>query len=300
MMELIFLGTAASHPTLERSTSCICLVRDREILMFDAGEGAQISYLKSGLGWNKKMKIFVTHLHGDHCIGILGFLQTMTLQNRTEPVEIYGPEGIEEFIAANIKVMNFGLSFPVFITSVNEGLVVSEEKYEVYACEAEHSVQTFSFLFLEKEKPGTFYPEKATALGIPKGKLWHKLQQGEEVVIENKSIKPSDVMGPNVPGKKIGISGDTRPIKKLEVFFKNCDYLVFDSTFSDELKEKAVETCHSTAKEAATFAKNASVSNLILTHFSARYKDESILLDEARAIHNSVIAANDQLKVEIE
>ena len=300
MMELIFLGTSASHPTLERSTSCICLVRDREILMFDAGEGAQISYLKSGLGWNKKMKIFVTHLHGDHCIGILGFLQTMTLQNRTEPVEIYGPEGIEEFIAANIKVMNFGLSFPVFITLVNEGLVVSEEKYEVYACEAEHSVQTFSFLFLEKEKPGTFYPEKATALGIPKGKLWHKLQQGEEVVIENKSIKPSEVMGPNVPGKKIGISGDTRPIKKLEVFFKNCDYLVFDSTFSDELKEKAVETCHSTAKEAATFAKNASVSNLILTHFSARYKDESILLDEARAIHNSVIAANDQLKVEIE
>jgi len=300
MMELIFLGTSASHPTLERSTSCICLVRDREILMFDAGEGAQVSYLKSGLGWNKKMKIFVTHLHGDHCIGILGFLQTMTLQNRTEPVEIYGPEGIEEFITANIKVMNFGLSFPVFITSVNEGLVVSEEKYEVYACEAEHSVQTFSFLFLEKEKPGTFYPEKATALGIPKGKLWHKLQQGEEVVIENKSIKPSEVMGPNVPGKKIGISGDTRPIKKLEVFFKNCDYLVFDSTFSDELKEKAVETCHSTAKEAATFAKNASVSNLILTHFSARYKDESILLDEARAVHNSVIAANDQLKVEIE
>jgi len=300
MMELIFLGTSASHPTLERSTSCICLVRDREILMFDAGEGAQVSYLKSGLGWNKKMKIFVTHLHGDHCIVILGFLQTMTLQNRTEPIEIYGPEGIEEFIAANIKVMNFGLSFPVFITSVNEGLVVSEEKYEVYACEAEHSMPTFSFLFLEKEKPGTFYPEKATALGIPKGELWHKLQQGEEVVIENKSIKPSDVMGPNVPGKKIGISSDTRPTKKLEVFFKNCDYLVFDSTFSDELKEKAVETCHSTAKEAATFAKNASVSNLILTHFSARYKDESILLDEARAVHNSVIAANDQLKVEIE
>jgi len=276
------------------------LVRDGEILMFDAGEGAQISYLKSGLGWNKKMKIFVTHLHGDHCIGILGFLQTMTLQNRTEPIEIYGPEGIEEFIAANMKVMNFGLTFPVFITSVSEGIVVSEEKYEVCACEAEHSVPTFSFLFQEKEKPGTFYPEKATALGIPKGELWHKLQQGKEVVIENKSIKSSEVMGPNVPGKKIGISGDTRPTKKLEVFFKNCDYLVFDSTFSDKLKEKAVESCHSTAKEAATFAKNASVSNLVLTHFSARYKDENVLAEEAKTVHNSVIAANDQLKVEIE
>ena len=299
-MELIFLGTGGAHPTLERSTTCICLVKDGEVLMFDAGEGAQIPYLKAGLGWNKKMKIFVTHLHGDHCIGILGFLQTMTLQNRTEPIEIYGPEGIEEFIAANTKVMNFGLSFPVLITSVNEGLVVNEKKYEVRACEAKHSVPTFSFVFQEKEKPGTFYPEKATALGVPKGELWHRLQQGEEVIIENKSIKPSEVMGPNVSGKKIGISGDTRPIKNLEVFFKNCDYLVFDSTFSDELKQKAIESCHSTAKEAATFAKNAGVKNLILTHFSARYKNENVLLEEAKAIHNSVIAANDQLKVEIE
>ena len=117
-MELIFLGTGGAQPTLERSTTCICLVRDGEILMFDAGEGAQIPYLKSNLGWNKKMKIFVTHLHGDHCIGILGFLQTMTLQNRTEPIEIYGPKGIEDLIAANIKIMNFGLSFPVLILSL--------------------------------------------------------------------------------------------------------------------------------------------------------------------------------------
>jgi len=245
------------------------------------------------------MKIFVTHLHGDHIIGILGFLQTMTLQNRTEPIEIYGPEGIEEFIAANTKVMNFGLSFPVLITQVNEGLIVSEEKYEIHACWAEHSIPAFSFLFQEKEKPGTFYPDKATALGIPKGKLWHMLQQGKEVVIEKKSIKPTEVMGPNVPGKKIGISGDTRPTKKLEVFFKNCDYLIFDSTFSDDLKEKAVESCHSTAKEAATFAKNANISNLILTHFSARYKDENVLLEEAKTIHDSVTAAKDQLKMEI-
>jgi len=299
MMERIFLGTAGAQPTLERYTSCICLVRDGEILMFDAGEGAQISYLKSNLGWNKKMKIFVTHLHGDHCVGILGLLQTMTLQNRTEPIEIYGPEGIDEFIAANTKVMNFGLSFPVLITPINEGVIVSEKKYEVRACEAEHSVPTFSFLFEEKEKPGTFYPEKAISLGIPKGKLWHVLQQGEEIVVEGKSIKPSQVLGPTKLGKKIGVSGDTRPTKKLEVFFKNCDYLVFDSTYLEELKEKAIQTLHSTAKEAAVFAKNANVSNLILTHFSARYKDENVLLEEAKTIHNSVIAANDQLKIDI-
>ena len=130
--------------------------------------------------------------------------------------------------------------------------------------------------------------------------LLNKLQQGDEIVIENKSIKPSQVMGPNMPGKKIGVSGDTRPTKKLEEFFKNCDYLVFDSTFSDDLKEKAIESCHSTAKEAATFAKNVNVSNLILTHFSARYKDEKVLLDEAKTVHDSVIAAKDQLTVKIE
>jgi len=223
----------------------------------------------------------------------------MTLQKRAEAIEIYGPEGIEEFIAANTKIMNFGLSFPVLITPINEGLVVSEEKYEIHACEAEHSITTFSYLFKEKEKPGTFYPEKASALGVPKGKLWHKLQQGEEITIENKSIKPSQVMGPNISGKKIGVSGDTRPTKKLEKFFRNCDYLIFDSTFSDELREKAIQSCHSTAKEAAVFAKNADVKNLILTHFSARYKDEKVLLNEAKAIHNSVTAANDQLKIDV-
>ena len=122
-MKLVFLGTSAAQPTEERGLTCICLEREGEILMFDAGEGAQISFLKSGLVWNKKMKIFVTHLHGDHCIGILGLLQTMTLQHRTEKIEIYGPEGIEEFISANIKVLNFGLSFPVMITTIDEGVI---------------------------------------------------------------------------------------------------------------------------------------------------------------------------------
>ena len=159
-MELIFLGTGGAQPTLERSTTCVCLVRDGEILMFDAGEGAQISYLKSNLGWNKKMKIFVTHLHGDHCIGILGFLQTMTLQNRTEPIEIYGPKGIEELIAANTKIMNFGLSFPVLITPVNEGMVVDEKKYQVHAAKRNILCQRFLFYLRKKKSPERFIRKK--------------------------------------------------------------------------------------------------------------------------------------------
>jgi len=298
-MKLVFLGTSAAQPTPERGLTCICLEKEGEILMFDAGEGAQISYLKSGLGWNKKMKIFVTHLHGDHCIGILGLLQTMTLQNRTESMEIYGPDGIEEFIAANIKVLNFGLSFPVMITTVREGIVVNEKTYTINSCEADHSVTSYSYLFQEKDKPGRFFPDKAKELGVPEGELWHKLQTGQDIQVGDKIVKSYDVLGEKRPGKKIGISGDTRPTKKLEEFFKDCDYLSFDSTFSHELQDKALETHHSTAKEAADLAKKANVSNLILTHFSARYNDESVLLEEAKTIHSSVIAAKDLLEIEI-
>ena len=298
-MKLVFLGTSGAMPTIQRGLSCTCLVKDNEVLMFDAGEGAQISYLKSGLPWNKKMKIFVTHLHGDHCIGILGLLQSMNLQNRTEPLEIFGPEGIDEFIAANIKILNFGLSFPVLITKINEGMLVDGKNYSIFASDAKHGIPAFSFRFDEKDKPGEFFPEKAKALGIPEGKLWHELQIGNSVEIDGKKIVPSQVTGEKRSGRKIGISGDTRPTDKLVEFFKNCDYLSFDSTFADELKKKAVEANHSTAKEAAELAEKASVSTLILTHFSARYNDESVLLKEAKEIHSNTITAKDLLEVNI-
>lgn len=298
-MKLVFLGTSAAQPTENRGLSCICLERDGEILMFDAGEAAQISYMKSGLGWNKKMKLFVTHLHGDHCVGILGLLQTMSMQNRTESLEIFGPSGIEEFIAANIRVLNFGLSFPVLITIIKEGKILENEKFSIHVCKANHSITAFSYLFEEKDKPGRFNLETAKQLGIPEGELWSKLQNGHEIEINGKIIMSEQVLGEKRPGKKIGISGDTMPTKELEKFFENCDYLVFDSTFLDEEKQKAQDTCHSTAKQAAILGKNARVKNLILTHFSARYKDEIGHLQEAQKIHDSVITAKDLLEIEI-
>lgn len=298
-MKLVFLGTSAAQPTENRGLSCICLENDGEILMFDAGEAAQISFMKSGLGWNKKMKLFVTHMHGDHCVGILGLLQTMSMQNRTETLEIFGPKGIEEFIAANIKILNFGLSFPIIITTIKEGKIFEDEKFSMYVCKANHSVTAFSYLFEEKDKPGRFNLEKAKELEIPEGKLWSELQKGNEITVNEKTVKPKQVLGEKRPGKKIGISGDTMPTEDLEKFFENCDYLVFDSTFLDEEKLRAQETCHSTAKQAATLGKNAKVKNLILTHFSARYKDENGHLKEAQEIHDSVITARDLLEVEI-
>ena len=267
--------------------------------MFDAGESAQISYTKAGLGWNKKMKLFVTHLHGDHCVGILGLLQTMSMQNRTESLEIFGPKGIDEFLAANIKILNFSLPFSILITIVSEGKIYENNKFLIHAAKANHSITAFSYLFEEKDKPGRFNVQKANELGIPEGELWNKLQNGEEVNNNGKIIRPEQVLGTKRPGKKIGISGDTMPTKELELFFNECDYLVFDSTFLDEEKQKAQDTCHSTAKQAAELGKNANVKNLILTHFSARYKDEIGHQNEAEKIHNSVITARDLLEVEI-
>jgi ribonuclease Z len=298
-MKLVFLGTSAAQPTEKRGLSCICLEKEGEILMFDAGEAAQIAYMKSGLGWNKKMKLFVTHLHGDHCVGILGLLQTMSMQNRTESLEIFGPKGIDEFLAANIKVLNFGLPFSILINIISEGKIFENKKYLIHTTKANHSVTAFSYLFEEKDKPGRFNVEKAKELGIPEGELWNKLQNGEEITSNEKIIKPEQVLGEKRPGKKIGISGDTMPTKKLEEFFYQCDYLVFDSTFIEEEKQRALDTCHSTAKQAAELGKNAEVKNLILTHFSARYKDELQHKMEAEKIHNSVITAKDLLEVEI-
>ena len=296
-MKLVFLGTSAAQPTERRGLSCICLENDGEILMFDAGEASQISYMKSGLGWNKKMKLFVTHLHGDHCVGILGLLQTMSLQNRTKSLEIFGPKGIDEFLAANIKMLNFGLSFSILITIVKEGKIFEDNKFSMYAAKANHSITAFSYLFEEKDKPGRFNVEKAKELGIPEGELWNKLQNGEDITNNNEIMKPEQVLGKKRPGTKIGISEDTMPTKELEEFFKECDYLVFDSTFLDKEKQKAQDTCHSTAKQAAELGKNANVKNLILTHFSARYKDEIGHKTEAEQIHNSVITAKDLLEV---
>ena len=298
-MKLVFLGTSAAQPTERRGLSCICLEKEGEILMFDAGEAAQIAYMKSGLGWNKKMKLFVTHLHGDHCVGILGLLQTMSMQNRTESLEIFGPKGIDEFLAANIKVLNFGLPFSILINIISEGKIFENKKYLIHTTKANHSITAFSYLFEEKDKPGRFNVAKAKELGIPEGELWNKLQNGEEITSNEKIIKPEQVLGEKRPGKKIGISGDTMPTKKLEEFFYQCDYLVFDSTFIEEEKQRALDTCHSTAKQAAELGKNAEVKNLILTHFSARYKDELQHKMEAEKIHNSVITAKDLLEVEI-
>jgi ribonuclease Z len=298
-LKVVLLGTASAVPTHDRSLSSVTIVRGGEVMIFDAGEGMQRNFLKSGIGTNRKTKVFITHMHSDHCVGLLGLLQTMSLQNRDMPMQLYGPEEISDFVYNNMKVLHFGLTFPLTINSVDEGVVVEENEYVVKARLARHSVKTYSYLLEERERPGAFYPEKARALGIPEGRLWHKLQYGEDVELKGRIVRSEEVTGPKRKGRKVGISGDTRPDESLIEFFRDCDLLIFDSTYGDDHKDKAAENMHSTAREAAMLAANANVKRLVLTHFSARYDDADVLVREAKEVHPNVVAAKDLLTIEV-
>jgi len=293
-MRLIFLGTSAAVPTSKRGLSSIVLLRGNELLLFDAGEGMQRNFIKAGIGMNKKMKIFITHMHADHCVGLLGLLQTMSLQGRERMLDIYGPLRLLEFLKENMRIMNFGLTFNINVHLINsEGIITKENDYQISSCNACHSIPSYSYCLTEFERPGTFNIEEAKRLGIPEGKLYHELQYGQDIIYQGKIIKSSQIMGPVRPGRKVGISGDTRPTSRLQNFFKDCDVLVFESTYSDEKHCKALESFHSTASEAAQLAKASGVKKLVLTHFSPRYEETTLLVQQARTIHDNVEAAED-------
>ena len=296
--KIIFLGTSSALPTKERGLSCTAIKYENQTLIFDAGEGAQRAALNAGIGLTRDCSIFITHLHGDHVVGLLGLLQTMAMFRREKDLHIYGPKGIVEFVRLNQSILNFGVTYNVYVHVVKRGLIYDDKnsRYRVLAERSEHSNLSFAYIFEEKEKPGTFKPKNALRLGVPEGPLWSKLQNGERVKSDKgKWVYPKQVLGPPRKGKKVGISGDTRPSKPLEKFFHNCDVIIFDSTYSDENEKNAAENMHSTSREAARLAKKARAKQLILTHFSTRYKHIEPLVNQAREVFPNTIAANDMM-----
>ncbi len=300
-LQVIFLGTAASIPTVARALPSVVIKRKNEILMFDCGEGVQRQMIKARVGFHKKMKVFITHMHGDHVLGLPGILQTMSLLDRTKRLDIFGPVGIKAFIEGIEKTVQFVLTFRVEIHEIeDEDLICEEREYYVQTARTDHIVPSLAYSLIEKPRPGRFNPEKAKALGIPEGPLWSKLQHGETVRISSgKVVGPEQIVGAPRAGRKITYSGDTRPTKSLAKLAKNADLLIHEATLEDELFERAQEDGHSTASEAAEIAKKAKVKRLILTHVSSRYKSTEHLLEQARKIFSNVNVAEDFMKIEI-
>jgi ribonuclease Z len=300
-LRVVFLGTSGAIPTLKRSLPAVLVQRGNEQLLFDCGEGVQRQMLRAKVGFHKKMKVFLSHLHGDHVLGLPGLLQTMALMDRTKKLEVYGPEGTSAFLKCVSETLRFGLTFQVEVHEVRDvGVVCSENDYAVAAAWANHVTPSLAYAFLEKPRPGKFYPEKVAALGVPKGLLWSKLQHGESVTLsDGKVVKPEDVTGEARRGRKIVYSGDTRPFRGFAKFAAHADLVVHEATFDDELGEKAELDGHSTPSLAGLQAKRAKAKMLVLTHVSARYVDAGLLLEQAKKVFPNTVVAEDFLVLEL-
>jgi len=300
-MRIIFLGTAASIPTSTRALSSVAVQRKGELFLFDCGEGTQRQMIGAKIGFNRKTRVFITHMHGDHILGLPGILQTMSLLGRDKPLQIYGPAGTAAFIEAMIRTVRFSLRFTVEMYEIEEeGLVCQEKEYEVQSAWADHSVPSLAYALIEKPRPGRFKVRRAISHGVPKGRLWGRLQQGLDVKLpDGRVVKPQEVLGPSRPGRKIVYVGDTRPSDSVVDLAKGADVLVHEATFGDDLAERAEEDMHSTPSGAATIAKKAGVKLLVLNHISARYGDTSNLLEEAKNIFPEVIVAEDFMKLDV-
>lgn len=301
-LHLTFLGTSASRPTVERGVSSLVLVREGETLMFDCGEGTQRQMMRYGVGFTLE-DIFFTHFHTDHYLGVLGLLKTLTLQLREQPLRIWGPKGAQALFKRAEGLGNEKLTFPLTVTDLEAGGIVRRKDYEIRAFEVEHRKgAALGFTLAEDIRRGRFDPEHARAMGIPEGPLWGRIHKGEAVTLEDgRVVQPSELVGPERAGRKVVITGDTRPCAATIEQSVGADLLVHEATFGDEDQQRAAETMHSTAREAATVAKMAGVKRLALTHFSARYsRDPSDLGREAREVFTGeVILAKDGMELEV-
>jgi len=298
-LEVVFLGTSSATPTKGRNLPAVAIRREGEVVLMDCGEGTQRSFVEYGLGINREMVILITHLHGDHVNGLLGLLQTMNMSQRGRKLTLVGPRGLFEWIKASMKMLHIGLSFDLQFVATKPGVALKRDAYRIRCARANHSIEAWSFVFEETPRPGPFDSKKAVDLGDPEGRKWSSLQHGRSVVVGGRKVRPGDVLGPRRQGRSIGYSGDTRPSASLARFFSGVDLLIFDSTFAARDADKAVDRRHSTSVEAAGLAKKARVKRLGLTHFSARYRNVSSLVKEAREIFPETFAASDGMSVEV-
>jgi ribonuclease Z len=300
MLSVTFLGTGASCPTVDRNVAGLAVQREGEMILFDCGEGSQRQMMRYGVGFSFT-EVFFTHYHADHMLGITGLLRTMGLQDRTAPVVLYGPRGAERVLGAAVMLGIERNKFPVEMVEVRPGDRLNRPEYDIVAFETEHRADTVGYALVEHTRLGRFNPERARELGIPEGPLWGRLHKGESVLLEDgRIISPPDLVGGPRAGRALVYSGDTRPTLSVIEAARGADLLVHEATFGGDEAERAKETGHSTAAEAARVAHDAGVRRLVLTHISPRYnRDATELLAEARAVFPETTIARDGLTVEV-
>jgi ribonuclease Z len=300
MLSLTFLGTGAATPTVDRNVAGLAVHREGETILFDCGEGSQRQMMRYGVGFTFA-EIFFTHYHADHLLGVTGLLRTLGLMDRTAPVTLYGPRGAERVLGAAIGLGIERNKFPIEIREIRAGDRLARADYDIVVFETEHRADTVGFALAEHLRLGRFHPERALELGIPEGPLWGRLHHGETITLDDgRVIRPEDLVGTPRHGRTVVYSGDTRPHLPLIEAARGADLLVHEATFGGDELERAQETGHSTAAEAARVAAEAGVRRLVLTHISPRYgRDAPELLAEARAIFPETIIARDGLTVDV-
>ena len=300
MLSVTFLGTGASIPTIDRNVAGLAVQREGETILFDCGEGNQRQMMRYGVGFAFR-DIFFTHYHADHLLGVTGLLRTMGLQDRTAPVVLYGPRGAQRVLGAAITLGIERNKFPVEILEIKPGDRLGRDEYDIVVFETEHRADTVGYALVEHPRLGRFHPERARELGIPEGPLWGQLHKGQTVTLpDGRTLGPADLVGTARRGRILVYTGDTRPHLSVIEAARGADLLVHEATFSGEELERAKETGHSTAAEAARVASEAGARRLVLTHISSRYnRDASELLAEAKAVFPETVIARDGLTVDV-
>ena len=290
-LSITFLGTGGSWPTVKRNVTSVALKRGSEIILFDCGEGTQRQFQKSSLSYMQISKIFISHFHGDHFLGLPGLIQTMQLNDRETPLHIYGPKGMIKLTSQLLSLGYFKPSYNVIAHEIDDKEVLEFEGYKIKVLKVEHGVPALAYCLEENMRPGKFDKPKALRIGIPEGPLFNKLQKGQAVTLrDGRKITPDVILGPPRTGRKIVISGDTKPCKSMIDFARGADVLIHESTFESELEDIAGEYGHTTAYQAAEIAKKADVERLYLVHISPRYLDYKLLeKDACRAFKDSFV-----------
>jgi ribonuclease Z len=297
-LDLVFLGTAGSMPTAQRAPAALLVRRGGDRLLFDCAEGTQRQLLRSSVGLVELGEIFVTHFHADHILGLPGLFKTFSLMGRERPLDVHGPRGLVDLLGSLKRVVG-KLSYEVRVVELEPGDVLERDGYRLAAFEVAHGVPAVGWSLIEATRPGRFDVETADALGVPSGPARGALQRGESVTLPDGSAVSADqVLGPPRPGRKIVITGDTAPSETVVEAAWGAEVLVTEATFSDEELERAQETMHQTAAQAAGIAQRANIGLLALTHLSNRYFGPEIAR-EAREIFPDTVVPKDFDVVEV-